>query len=188
MAVLSSVSGGVGFRSDPVLAHNFVVSLLDTSSSLAMAKSIAVSAILDVALGGFTECSGLEMSLDIEEYKEGGRNGEVLKFPTRVKWSNITLKKGVGAGTGLWDWHYGFVEGRGKRRDGVIVLLDDLHLPNNIWYFRRGLPVKYTGPTMNASQNSVAIETIEIAHEGIYQLPYVGLASAAAAGIANIAG
>jgi phage tail-like protein len=180
--------GATGLRFDPVLSHNFVISLLDTSSSLALASSIALSAIMDIALGGFSECGGLDMSLDIEEYKEGGRNGEILKFPTRVKWSNITLKKGVGAGTALWDWHYGFVEGRGKRRDGVIVLQNELHIPNNIWYFRRGLPVKYTGPTLNASQNSVAIESIEIAHEGIYQVPYAGYASAAVTGIVNVAG
>jgi phage tail-like protein len=77
----------------------------------------------------------------------------------------------------LWDWHYGFVEGVGKRRDGIIVLLNDLHLPNNIWRFSRGLPVRYVGPVMNATQNSVAIESIEIAHEGIYQVPYAGLAN-----------
>lgn len=182
MAVLSVV----GVRSDPVLGYNFLISLLDTSSALALAKSIAVSAIMDVALGGFSECSGLEMSLEIEEYNEGGRNGNTLKFPTRVKWSNITLKKGVGAGTALWDWHYGFVKGEGKRRDGVIILQNDLHIPNNIWYFRRGLPVKYTGPTMNATQNSVAIESIDIAHEGIYQVPYVGFGAAASMGIAEL--
>jgi phage tail-like protein len=180
MALAASAGGEVGIRLDPLLSYNFVISLLDTSSSLALAKSISLSAILDVALGGFSECSGIEMSLDVEEFKEGGRNGAILKFPTRVKWSNITLKKGMGAGTGLWDWHYGFVEGKGKRLDGVIVLLNDLHVPNNIWNFRRGLPVKYTGPTMNAGQNQVAIESIEIAHEGIYQLPYVGYASAVA--------
>ncbi len=182
MAVLRAV----GVRSDPVLSHNFLISLLDTSSSLALAKSIALSAILDVALGGFSECSGLEMSLDIEEYNEGGRNGYTLKFPTRVKWSNITLKKGVGAGTGLWDWHYGFVKGQGKRRDGIIALQNDLRIPNNIWYFRRGLPVKYTGPTLNAAQNNVSIESIEIAHEGIYQVPYLGFGAAAATGIAEL--
>ena len=175
MALLSQTA----LRLDPVLAHNFVISLIDTSSKLGVAKSLAMSAIFDVAVGGFTECGGLEMSMQPEEYKEGGRNGTVLKFPSRVTWSNITLKKGVGASTSLWDWHYGFVEGQGKRRDGVIVLLNDLHVPNNIWYFRRGLPVKYTGPTMNAVQNSVAIEAIEIAHEGIYQLPFVGLGAAA---------
>jgi phage tail-like protein len=133
-----------------------------------------LSAVADVALGGFSECSGLEMSLDVEDYKEGGRNGEILKFPTRVKWTNITLKKGIGASTALWDWHYGFVTGQGRRRDGIIMLQNDLHIPNNIWYFHRGLPVKYTGPTLHASQNNVAIESIEIAHEGIYQVSLGG--------------
>lgn len=167
MALLSKTA----IRGDPVLNHNFVISLVDSSSTLAMVESAALSAILDVALGGFSECSGLEMSLKVEEYREGGRNSTVLKFPTRVEWTNITLKKGMGAGTALWDWHYGFVEGRGKRRDGIIALLTDLHVPNNIWYFRRGLPVKYSGPSLNATQNNVAIESIEIAHEGIYQVP-----------------
>jgi phage tail-like protein len=180
--------GTVGVRLDPVKSYNFLISLLDTSSSLALAKSITLSAIVDVALGGFSECSGLEMSLDVEPYKEGGRNGEILKFPTRVNWSNIILKKGVGVSTALWDWHYGFVEGKGKRRDGIIILQNDLHIPNNIWYFRRGLPVKYTGPTMNASQNTVAIESIDIAHEGMYQLPAIGIGAAVTtAGITGIA-
>ena len=167
MALLSKTA----IRGDPVLNHNFVISLVDSSSTLAIVESVALLAILDVPLGGFSECSGLEMSLKVEEYREGGRNSAVLKFPTRVEWTNITLKKGVGAGTALWDWHYGFVEGRGKRRDGIIALLTDLHVPNNIWYFRRGLPVKYSGPSLNATQSSVAIESIEIAHEGITQVP-----------------
>jgi phage tail-like protein len=174
-----AVLGALGVRSDPVLSHNFVISLIDTSSTLGILGSMALSAIFDVALGGFTECAGLEMSLKLEEYREGGRNGAVLKFPTRVEWANITLKKGVGAGTALWDWHYGFVEGKGKRRDGLIILMNDLHVPNNIWYFRRGLPVKYTGPSLNAAQNNVAIESLEISHEGIYQTPLVGLGAAA---------
>ena len=124
-----------------------------------------MSAIFDVALGGFTECGGLEMSLQIEEFREGGNNGRALKFPTRVTWSNITLKKGVSSGTELWDWHYSFAVGRGRRRDGLIVLLDDRQVPHNVWFFRRGLPVKYTGPALNAAQSSIAIESLEIAHE-----------------------
>ncbi len=182
-----AVIGALGIRTDPLLNYNFMISLLDTSSSLALAKSIAMSAITDIALGGFNECSGLEMSLDIEEIEEGGHNGTSLNFPTRVKWSNITLKTGVGAGTALWDWHYGFAEGKGKRMDGIIMLQNELHIPNNIWYFRRGLPVKYTAPTMNAKDSTVAIESIEIAHEGVYQVPYVGLGSAAATAAINFA-
>jgi phage tail-like protein len=164
-----------GRRDDPVLNHNFVISLLDSSSTLRLLGSIAMSAIFDVALGGFSECVGLEMSLQIEEFREGGNNGRALKFPTRVTWSNITLKKGVSSGTELWDWHYSFAVGRGRRRDGVIVLLDDRQVPHNVWFFRRGLPVKYTGPALNAAQSSVAIESVEIAHEGLSQAP-VGLA------------
>jgi len=183
MALLSQT----GIRSDPVLNHNFVVSLIDTSSTLAILKSAALSAIFDVALGGFAECSGLEMSLKTEDFREGGNNGTVLHFPSRVEWGTITLKKGVG-GTGLWDWHYGFVEGIGKRRDGVIVLLTAEKLPNNIWYFRRGLPTKYTGPQMNATQNSVAIESIEISHEGIYQVPFVGAVSGVVSAAAGAIG
>lgn len=187
-------------RSDPVLNHNFVVSLLDTSSVLATVGSALVSTLLDVVVGGFSECQGLEASMKIEEWNEGGNNGTVLKFPGRVSWSNITLKRGVAANSSLWDWFYGFARGHGKRRDGVIALLNERLAPSNIWYFRRGLPLKYSGPQMNATQNNVAIESIEIAHEGIYQLPFIGLVSstasasaggvlaAEASGIAGLAG
>jgi phage tail-like protein len=180
-----AVAGEVGLRLDPLLSYNFLITLIDTSSSLAM--SVLKTAVFDVALGGFTECTGLEMSMDVEEYREGGRNGESLQFPKGVRWSKITLKKGMGAGTTLWDWHYGFVTGTGKRRDGLIVLLNDLHLPAHIWQFRRGLPTRYSGPTLNAAQTAVAIESIEITHEGIYQVPGVGYAAAGVSAAVGLA-
>lgn len=181
MALLSQTA----LRADPVLNHNFVVSLLDTSSVLATIGAAALSAVMDVAVGGFSECSGLEMSMRTEDYKEGGNNGATLHFPNRVEWGPLTLKKGVGSGSALWDWHYGFVVGKGKRRDGLIVLLNELHVPHNIWFFRRALPTKYSGPALNATQNNVAIESIEIAHEGIFQVPLVGAASGLASAIAG---
>jgi len=174
-----SALGAVGIRLYPVMGYNFVVNLVETSSTMALVKSAALSALTDVVLGGFSECTGLDMALEVEEYTEGGRSGAVLKFPSRVTWTPIILKHGVGAGTTLWDWHYDFAVGKGKRRDGVITLLNDLHLPAHIWYFRRGLPVKYAGPPLNAVQSAVAIESIEIAHEGLYQVPLVGYAGAA---------
>jgi phage tail-like protein len=180
------VLGDPSFRADPVLGHNFLISLVDSSSTLALLGSVA-SAIGQNIVGGFSECSGLDMSLDVEDREEGGRNGEVLKFPTRVKWSNIILKKGVGLSKDLWNWHYSFVEGRGRRRDGVIVLQDSQRRPHNVWHFRRGLPFKYTGPAMNASQNNVAIEVLEIAHEGLTQLPSVGLGIAAVESLVSTA-
>jgi phage tail-like protein len=180
-----ALADAVGLRTDPVLGYNFLITFVDSSSLL----TTTVSAIRHVAVGGFSECSGLEMSQKIEEFNEGGRNGAVLKFPGRVSWSNIVLKRGMTSDTNLWDWYYSFVEGRGQRRDGIIVLQNDLHLPVNIWNFKRGLPAKWTGPAMNAGQNNVAIESLEIAHEGLSQMPLVGLGTAAAtAGIAVAVG
>jgi phage tail-like protein len=153
---------------DPVLGYNFLITFVDSSSALAT----VLSGIQHVAVAGFSECSGLETSQKIEEYNEGGRNDAVLKFPGRVSWNNIVLKHGVTASnTDLWDWYYGFVQGRGTRRDGVIVLQSDLQLPVTVWNFKRGLPAKWTGPSMNAIQNNVAIEAIEIVHEGLVQMP-----------------
>ena len=66
------------------------------------------------------------------------------------------------------------------------ALLNDLHVPTSIWYFRRGLPVKYTGPSLNATQSAVAIEALEIAHEGMWQVPGVGAGAAAVNVVAGL--
>src|SRR6478672_5122493 len=132
-------------RIDPVLGMNFAVTLLDSSSPLvALAGALQLS-----AAAGFSECTGLESSLEVEDYKEGGNNGGGLKFPTRVTWTNIKLKRGLSVTKELWDWHYGFVTGFSSRRDGLIVLFDSERKPFRSWTFRRGLPVKYSGPAMN---------------------------------------
>ena len=160
------MSTSVSVRVDPYRGFNFLITLVDSASSLS-----TVLAPLDVVpVGGFSECSGLELSLDIEEYKEGGNNGTVLRFPTRVKWSNLRLKCGIALSDDLWQWHYGFVQGSVARRDGVVTLQDEQQNPVKMWSFTRGLPVKWTGPSLNAMQSQVAFEEIEIAHEGLAQL------------------
>jgi phage tail-like protein len=171
--------GDVSTRHDPPLNHNFVVSLIDSTSPLALGGALGLAGVAPA--GGFSEVTGLEMAMQPEEYKEGGRNGAVLKFPNRVTWTNLTLKKGAALSTALWEWHYGFVMGAGRRRDGVITLLNAAQRPVSVWFFKRGLPVKYTGPSLNATQNVVAIEAIEIAHEGLHLVPGFGLGSIAGA-------
>lgn len=153
----------VGLRSDPVKTYNFLVSFVDTSSSIS-SGSVPVESVL---AAGFSEASGLEMSLEVEEYKEGGRNDMVHKLPTRVTWGNLRFKRGVALSDDLWEWLYGFAEGRGKRRDGLVTLQDDLHQPVRIWQFRRGIPIKWTGPSLNATQSEVAVEELEVGHEGL---------------------
>lgn len=152
--------------SSPVLGYNFTVSLVESASAGSF-----LQATFGVAppQGGFSECSGLELSMQPETYAEGGNNGALLKFAGRAAWSNIRLKRGIVTNADLWRWHNDFVEGSGKRRDGVITLLDDNGETVRVWRFRRGLPVRWVGPTMHASQAHVAIEEIEIAHEGLRQ-------------------
>ena len=179
---------GIGVRADPTLSHNFLISLIEHDvTGAALALQVAKTVAFDIALGGFSECSGLGMTLQTEDVQEGGQNGYVHKLPTRTTWDTLMLKKGVGTGTDLWDWHYGFVEGKGVRRDGIVTLLNDLRVPTHIWYFRRGLPVRYLGPSLQAAQSAVAIEQVEIAHEGIWQVPAVGYATAAAGLAVNLA-
>ena len=152
-----------GQRLDPVMSYNFLITFVDSSSIL----TTVLSGIQNVILGGFSECSGLEMALQIEDYNEGGNNGGALRFPTRATWSNIRLRRGAALNDEWWKWHYSFVEGKGKRRDGTIVLEDEEHNPVKVWYFSRGLPVKWTEPAMTASQSQTALEELEIAHEGL---------------------
>lgn len=148
-------------RVDPLPAFNFYITLLDLSS----ASSALLTGVSGLVLGGFSECNGLDASLEIEEYKEGGVNDRVYKFPKRSMFSNITLKRGVGFGEDLWLWYEEFLKGEGTRRNGLIVLANELRVPIKIWSFERGIPVKWTGPGLNATSSAVAIESIEIAHE-----------------------
>ena len=126
----------------------------------------------------------LVMTLDLEDYNEGGNNGTVLKFPKRVKYAEITLKKGITKNTELFDWFYGFTQGAGKRKDGVITLRDSRQKPHTVWGFRRGLPTQYKGPQLNAQQSSVAVYSITITHEGLFLM---GGAAALGAAIGSAA-
>jgi phage tail-like protein len=151
-------------RVDPLGVFNFYLTLIDSSD----AAGSLVSGAANYAVAGFSECSGIDATVEMMEYKEGGVNDYVHKFPTRASFSNIVLKHGVLAvDNDLWDWHNDFVQGRGTRRDGLIVLQDDARVPTKIWRFKRGIPTKWIGPSLNATQSNVAVESLEIAHEGL---------------------
>jgi phage tail-like protein len=159
---------------DPLPAFNFHVSLVDNASTPGL-----VMTAINFVVGSFSECSGLDGTLQVEEYPAGGVNGFVYKFPTRMTYSNLVLKRGITLSEDLWNWHFDYVRGRGKRRDGVIFLLNELRVPTKIWVFRCGLPLKWTGPTLNATQSAVAFESLEIAHQGLeLASPGVGLQAA----------
>lgn len=126
--------------------------------------------------GLFAECSGLELEADVREYTEGGRNDGVVRRVGRAKLSPIVLKRGMFvagdsfADTALWDWITGMTNGSlpVPRYDGDVRVLS----PNGgvtvaRWVFDRGLPSKVTGPSLNARTGEIAIEELQIQHEGL---------------------
>ena len=121
----------------------------------------------DLHVAGFSEVSGLSVELEPQEYAEGGINTHMHKFPGRAKQSNITLKRGI-VDRKMWDWFYAFTLGKGKSRTMSILLRD----PSGDqvvmeWQVKHAFPMKWSGPELNATQNSVAIESLELAHEGL---------------------
>ena len=157
----------IGDRDDPINGFNFAISLMESSSPAAGVTTLALNTLTDNIEGGFNECTGLDVMLEVEEFKPGGVNDRVLKFPTRVSYGKLILKKGMVKDQALMKWIAGFAEGKVKRRDGLITLLDAKREAHTVWKFKRGLPAKYSGPRLNAADNSVAFEGIEIEHEGL---------------------
>jgi phage tail-like protein len=122
-----------------------------------------------IARAAFSEVSGLDSSIDITEYREGGDNQTMRKLPSKTKYSNITLKWGCAPDHDLYDWHQQWIKGDpgATRRNGSIVLLDRRGQEQMRWNFVKAWPAKWTGPSLSAKSNDVAIETLELAHEGL---------------------
>ncbi len=121
--------------------------------------------------GGFTEVSGLQVEVETEDYQEGGVNEFVRKLPKTTKYPNLILKRGITDSEILWNWHQDVVNGIIERRTGYIIMLD--HSAQKVgteilrWTIKETFPVKWTGPEFKANSSTVAIETLELVHEGI---------------------
>jgi phage tail-like protein len=112
--------------------------------------------------------SGLESETAVIEYRTGADNPTtVRKLPGLTKYPNIVLKRGLTRDLSLWNWRQSVVNGKTERRSGSIILLDEARKVVLRWRFVEGWPVKWEGPGLNATANEVAIETLEIAHEGL---------------------
>jgi phage tail-like protein len=119
---------------------------------------------------GFREASGLDAATDAVDYREGEDKGDFMRKLTGLqKYSNITLKRGITNDQRLWKWRQDIIDGniQKSRKDGQIFLLDELGQDAAEWTFSQGWPTKWTGPAFNATANEVAIDTLEIAHEGL---------------------
>ncbi len=117
---------------------------------------------------GFQEVSGLEMETQFIEYRAGDDPTYLTqKIPGLKKHGNITLKKGVYSGdSAFWDW-FSDVQTNPERREEVIIqLLDEEEAPVVTWTVNNAFPVKVSGPDLKSDANEIAIESIELAHEG----------------------
>jgi phage tail-like protein len=155
---------------DPVGSYNFFVTLDPGDAYLPLAQALLVPL---VANGAFQEVKGLGADLEVLPYPEGGVNNFVHQLPVRHSWQRLSLRRGVARGPALWDWyHSGLTGSLGSRRNGaVFLLLPDGVTPAVAWTFEGGIAVKWTGPEMNAQTAAVAIESLEIAHHGLTQVP-----------------
>lgn len=139
-----------GKREDPYRNFNFLVE------------------IDNATVAGFSDVSGLSGDGDVIEYREGSDGPLTVRKLTGLrKFSNITLKRGYTSNGDLWKWRRNILDGKTDRRNGSIVLLDELRNRVMEWQFVNGWISKYEGATLNAKGNEVAVETIEIVHEGL---------------------
>ena len=127
--------------------------------------------ISGVITGYFTECSGLGSEHEVIEHKVVTEKGTevVLKIPGRLKWENITLKRGITSSMDIWVWRKEVESGNvdSARRDGSIIMFDQTLKEVARWNFLRAWPVKVTGPQPKSDSNEIGVEELTIAHEYI---------------------
>lgn len=117
----------------------------------------------------FSEVSGLNVEHEVIEYSDGlSPEYSSIKMPGRKKNGNITMKRGVfKADNEFYDWWNSVKLNTIERRDITVSLLDENHEPTMVWKVKNVWPVKVESPSMKADGNEAAIESIELAHEGI---------------------
>ena len=137
-------------RNDPFAAYNFIVE------------------IDNIAKAAFSEVYGLVVEVEVVDYREGNEpSPAVRKLPGLTKYSNITLKRGYTPDLSLWKWMKSVLDGQAVRAGVAITLLNSQRQPAARWTVRQAWPCRYEGPTLNSTGNDVAVETLELCHEGL---------------------
>jgi phage tail-like protein len=117
---------------------------------------------------GFKQCSGLDSSTAATKYREGTDPTLAQRqLPGLLSFSNISLQRGITDDHALWDWRNTVMTGAPVRRTISIILRDDAGNERIRWNIKNCWPVKWSGPSFDATSDAVAIETLELAHEGV---------------------
>lgn len=120
------------------------------------------------AVANFQDCSGLTVEFEVQEVIEGGNNEFILKIPGRRKFTNITLKRGVTSNAQFMNWRPKVEGGKitVEKKNLSIILFNHIGDPVKRWDVVQAYPTKWTGPDLKASSMEIAIETLDLAHEG----------------------
>jgi len=123
-------------------------------------------------VAGFSEVSGLEQEIELEEFKEGGMDF-VHKFPSGIKYPNLVLKRGISADTTLREWYQSVIkaisygEAIPKASTVYISLLNSQAEEEVRIMLKLAYPIKWVSSNLNATASEVGIETLELVHEGL---------------------
>jgi len=145
-----------GVRVDPYLDFRFLVE------------------IEGVIAAGFAEVSGLEIEVETEDYEEGGRNDFIHTKPGRASYANLELQKGLTESRELVGWISDVAAGRIERKNVFVFLQDSRGQPKWGWQCKQAYPVRYAGPDLQADQGEVAMETLELTHQGLTPMELAG--------------
>lgn len=117
--------------------------------------------------GGFSEVELPQGEIEVIEYREGSDNvSAARKLPGRVKYANVVLKRGIAGRMEIFEWWKSVRDGVLDRRNVTITLLDEARSPVQRWLLRNAWPAKLDYSRLEGLGNEVAIETLELAHEG----------------------
>jgi phage tail-like protein len=117
----------------------------------------------------FAECGGLEVSVKFDEIREGGQNEFVHKLPGRVEVGNLVLRRGYAPSNEFFKWVASVMNRTSIKRRKVTVQLVDMEYRAKVvdWTFLGAYPVRWSGPTFRAGESVIAIESLELAHQGL---------------------
>lgn len=125
-----------------------------------------------LAAAEFSECDGLEMTLDVKTIREGGANDRAIRVNGPVNYSNLTLKRGMTSNHDLWKWFADSAADPRLRADAEVVLLGaDGSSEKARFQLSRCVPVKIKAPALNAKDGAVAIEEMQLAYETLKFVP-----------------
>lgn len=121
----------------------------------------------DITEAVFSECSGIQAELQVDEYMQGGANDTVYRLPGRARFTNVTLRRGITTSDELWRWWKETLRGRISRKEVAIVLHNRKGDEVMRWTLSDAFPVKWVAPPFRAGENSAAIEALELAYQSL---------------------